>query len=665
MPNRLARETSPYLQQHASNPVDWHPWGAEALERARREAKPILLSIGYSACHWCHVMAHESFADPQVAEVMNRLFVNVKVDREERPDLDQVYQTAHQMLAQRPGGWPLTMFLTPDGAPFFGGTYFPKEPRYGLPGFPQLCERIAEIWRERQADIAAQNTALEEAFGRLLPRSPAQATQMSAQPIDQALEALKASFDPAHGGFGSAPKFPHVPELELCLRRGETGIPRTTLEHMSEGGVFDQLGGGFYRYSVDAQWTIPHFEKMLYDNGPLLGLLADLWLLTREPRFARAADDTAGWLMREMQSVEGGYYASLDADSEHEEGKFYVWTPDQARALLSPEEYGALARRFGLDGPPNFEGRYWHLRGVAPAIEGEAALLAAARAKLLAAREKRVRPGRDEKILTSWNALAIRGMAHAARVFRRPDWLASARRALDFVQTRMWREGRLRASYKDERAELRGYLDDYAFLIAALLEMLQAQFSVRDLRWAGELADVLLEQFEDAELGGFFFTAREHERLFHRPKPGQDQATPSGNAVAAWALGRLAALTGEARYARAAERAVALFYPPMCEQPGAYATLMSALDEQLVPPALLVLRGRGAELERWHDSLAQEYLPDTVVLAIADDAAGLPQALDKPARGEPVNGWLCRGVTCLEPIHDLVELQSLCKEKNR
>ncbi len=665
MPNRLARETSPYLQQHAANPVDWYPWGAEALERARREAKPIFLSIGYSACHWCHVMAQESFADPQVAEVMNRLFVNVKVDREERPDLDQVYQTAHQMLAQRPGGWPLTMFLTPEGAPFFGGTYFPKEPRYGLPGFGQLCERIAEIWRERQADIAAQNTALEEAFGRLLPRSPAEATQLTAQPIDEALETLRASFDPAHGGFGGAPKFPHVPELELCLRRGETGIPRATLEHMCEGGVFDQLGGGFYRYSVDAQWTIPHFEKMLYDNGPLLGLLADLWLVTRAPRFARAAADTAGWLMREMQSAEGGYYASLDADSEHEEGKFYVWTPDEARALLSPQEYGVLARRFGLDGAPNFEGRYWHLRGAAPADESEAPLVEAARAKLFAARAKRVRPGRDEKILASWNALAIRGMARAARVFGRPEWLVSARRALDFVQTRMWQEGRLRASYKDGRAELRGYLDDYAFLVAALLEMLQAQFALRDLRWAAELADVLLEQFEDAELGGFFFTAREHERLFHRPKPGQDQATPSGNAVAAWALGRLAALTGESRYARAAERTVSLFYPPMCAQQGGYSTLLMALDEQLFPPAVLVLRGRGPELERWRESLAGDYLPDTVVLAIADDTPGLPQALDKPARPEPVNGWLCRGVTCLEPVNDLVELQSLCKEKNR
>jgi uncharacterized protein YyaL (SSP411 family) len=665
MPNRLAHETSPYLQQHAGNPVDWYPWGAEALERARAEDRPILLSIGYSACHWCHVMARESFEDAQVAEVMNRLFVNVKVDREERPDLDQIYQSAHQMLAQRPGGWPLTMFLTPQGAPFFGGTYFPKEPRYGLPGFPQLCERIAAIWRERQPDIAAQNAALEEAFVRLLPRTPAERGQMSRRPIDELVRELRASFDAVHGGFGGAPKFPHVPDLELCLREGAGEVTHLTLTRMCEGGVFDQLGGGFYRYSVDARWMIPHFEKMLYDNGPLLGLLADAWLAKGEPRYERAAAETAQWLMREMQSPEGGYYSSLDADSEHEEGKFYVWTREEIRALLTPAEYAAFGACFGVDGPANFEGRHWHLHRVQPPADKDEPLLAAARAKLFAAREQRVRPGRDEKILVSWNALAIRGMARAARAFGRPEWLDSARRALDFLRTRMWIDGRLRATYKDGRAHLNGYLDDYAFLLAAVLEVLQSRFSTDDLRWAEQLAAVLLEQFEDEELGGFFFTAREHERLFHRPKPGQDQAMPSGNAVAAWALGRLAALTGGERYARAAERAVELFFPVMSEQPGGFATMAHALAEQLQPPAVLVLRGREPQLGQWRTAVAGEYLPDTLVLAVADGAPDLPASLDKPPRPQPVNGWLCRGVTCLEPISDLVELLSTCKEKQR
>jgi uncharacterized protein YyaL (SSP411 family) len=661
MPNRLAQETSPYLQQHAGNPVDWYPWGAEALERARREDKPILLSIGYSACHWCHVMAHESFEDPAVAQVMNRLFVNVKVDREERPDLDQIYQSAHQMLAQRSGGWPLTMFLTPQGAPFFGGTYFPKVARYGMPAFPDLCERIAAIWRDKRAEIAAQHEQVLQALVRTLPQEAAGLAEFSESVLRAMLDDLRANFDATLGGFGSAPKFPHPADLELCLREGEKDIALVTLERMCQGGIYDQLGGGFCRYSVDAQWSIPHFEKMLYDNGPLLGLLADAWLLTGAPLYARCAEETAGWLMREMQSPEGGYYSSLDADSEHEEGKFYVWHRDEIRSLLTPEEYAAFAPRFGIEDAPNFEKRHWHLR-VTGSVEPDP-LVDAARAKLFAAREKRVRPGRDEKVLVSWNALAIRGMAHAGRVFGRPEWIASARKALDFIRGRMWREGRLLASYKDGRAHLNAYLDDYAFLMAALLELMQAEFSPDDLAFATELAETLLAEFEDAEAGGFFFTGKSHERLFHRPKPGHDQATPSGNAIAAWALARLAILTGEERYAHAARRTVALFYPQMRDYPAGFAGMTIALGEQLVPPKLLVLRGRGAELARWRDEFAREYLPDGLVLSLPDGAPRLPAPLDKPQRPQPVNGWLCRGVICLEPISDLIQLKAACKEK--
>jgi len=663
MPNRLAHETSPYLQQHAQNPVDWYPWGAEALERARREDKPILLSIGYSACHWCHVMAHESFEDPAVAAVMNRLFVNVKVDREERPDLDQIYQTAHQMLAQRTGGWPLTMFLTPEGAPFFGGTYFPKQARYGMPAFPDLCERIAGIWREQRTEIAAQNEQVLQAFARTLPHEAAPPTELSAEVVRALLDNLRANFDAQLGGFGSAPKFPHPADLELALREGEKDIALVTLERMCEGGIYDQLGGGFCRYSVDAQWMIPHFEKMLYDNGPLLGLLADAWLITGAALYARCAEETAGWLMREMQSPEGGYYSSLDADSEHEEGRFYVWSRDEVRALLSPGQYDAFAPRFGLDGPANFEGHHWHLRVARGMAPGSEALIEAARAKLFAAREQRVRPGRDEKVLVSWNALAIRGMAHAGRVFGKPQWLASARRAAEFIRSRMWKDRRLLATCKDGRAHLNAYLDDYAFLIAALLELMQAQFSARDLAFATELADTLLAEFEDPDAGGFFFTGRSHERLYHRPKPAHDQATPSGNAVAAWGLARLAALTGEQRYARAAERTVALFYPQMRDHPAGFAAMAVALSEQLSPPSVLVLRGRGQELARWQEELAREYLPDGMVLAVPEGSSGLPAPLDKPNRPEPVNGWLCRGVTCLPPIGDLIQLKAACKEK--
>src|SRR5688572_1289085 len=426
MPNRLSRETSPYLQQHAANPVDWYAWGPEALERARSDDKPILLSVGYSACHWCHVMAHESFEDPEVAAVMNRLFVNVKVDREERPDLDQIYQTAHQMLAQRTGGWPLTMFLSPDGAPFFGGTYFPKQARYGLPGFPELCERVAALWREKRAEIAAQNEEVLKALGRTLPSPAARPAELDAAPVQALLDTLKANFDARFGGFGAAPKFPHPTDLELCLRKGEIEMAHITLEQMCEGGIYDQLGGGFCRYSVDAQWMIPHFEKMLYDNGPLLGLLADAWLATGDALYQRCAAETAAWMMREMQSPEGGYYSSLDADSEGEEGKFYVWDREEVQRLLSDEEYLAFSSRYGLDRTPNFENRHWHFCVSKEVPIGTEALLARAREKLFAVREKRVRPGRDEKILVSWNGLAIRGMAHAGRVFGRKEWAASA-----------------------------------------------------------------------------------------------------------------------------------------------------------------------------------------------------------------------------------------------
>ncbi len=670
MPNRLADETSPYLQQHAANPVDWYAWGPDALARAKQEDKPILLSVGYSACHWCHVMAHESFEDPAVAAVMNRLFVNVKVDREERPDLDQIYQLAHQMLARRPGGWPLTMFLSPDGTPFFGGTYFPNTERHGLPGFADLCERVAALWADKRADIDAQNEQVRSALLRTVPSGGAHRSEFSDSPLMGLRALLQDSFDSRYGGFGAAPKFPHPTDLEFCLRayakhgdRAALEMAGTTLARMCDGGIYDQLGGGFCRYSTDATWTIPHFEKMLYDNGPLLTLLADAWIATGDDRLARCAAETAGWIEREMQSAEGGYFSSIDADSEHVEGKFYVWDRDAVRAVLSPQEWAVAAPYFGLDHDANFEGEHWNLT-VARTLDAVAKLadisrdeadrqLAAARAKLFAERETRVRPGRDDKVLVSWNALAIRGMVHAGRVFDRPEWITSSRRALEFIRGAMWKDGRLLATYKDGRAHLNAYLDDYAFVLAALLELLQVEFSERDLEFAEDLAEVMLEQFEDRAAGGFFFTARDHEALIHRPKPGHDNATASGNAVAAWALNRLAALTGETRYSDAAERTLALFFPAMREHPSGFAAMAIALDECLTPPTTAVLRGKADALGAWSRALAREARPDTLVVPVAEGIQNLPPVLDKPARSEPVTGWLCRGVTCLAPIGDL------------
>ncbi len=666
--NRLADETSPYLRQHADNPVDWRPWGEEALALARREDKPILLSIGYSACHWCHVMAHESFEDPAVAAVMNRLYVPVKVDREERPDLDQIYQTAHQMLTQRAGGWPLTMFLTPAGEPFFGGTYFPKSPRYGLPGLVDLLERVAQTWREQRPEIDAQNASLLEALASTLPR-PGAVTEFDAGPLVALREMLGRSFDADHGGFGAAPKFPHPTDLAFLLRRVGDDAGRemalTTLRRMAEGGIYDQLGGGFCRYSVDAEWSIPHFEKMLYDNGPLLALYADAWALTQEPLFRAVAEQTAAWLMREMQAPadanEGGYYSAQDADSEGEEGKFHVWTREQVRELLTEEEYAVAAPHWGLAGPANFEGTHWHLRvavSLVPLPENRATLLESARAKLFAARKTRIHPGRDEKILTSWNALAIQAMAHAARIFDRPDWLASARGALEFVRTRLWKDGRLLATCKDGRAHLDAYLDDHAFLLAALLELMQAEYRGEDLEFAAALADALLEHFEDRAQGGFFFTRHDHETLIHRPKPGHDSATPAGNGVAAVALQRLALFSGEARYAAAAERTLRLFQPQFMRQPGGCAALLEALAEWLTPPRLVLLRGPASEVVAWQARLGQLSLPGTLTLALPNFMTGLPAALDKPV-SDQVNAWICSGVSCLVPVDNWSELERI------
>lgn len=660
MSNRLAGETSPYLLQHANNPVHWQPWDEQALAQARAEDKPILLSIGYSACHWCHVMAHESFEDPSVADVMNRLFVNIKVDREERPDLDQIYQAAQQMLTGRPGGWPLTLFLTPDGTPFYGGTYFPKVARYRLPGFPDLCERVAATYAARREGIAAQNKELQEALRQTLPQ-PQPPEALDERPIEGMTHYLLQVFDARFGGFGGAPKFPHPTDLAFLLRRavlnGNEAARQAflfSLEAMVRGGVFDQIGGGYCRYSVDERWEIPHFEKMLYDNGPLLTLHAEAWQLTGNPLHAWAAEQIAGWVMREMQLAEGGYASSLDADSEGEEGKYYVWDRRQVRSLLSPEEWCVAAPHWGLDSPPNFEG-HWHLQAGAPVTEEHRPLLESARRKLFSARGHRMRPGRDDKVLTSWNGLMIAGLAQAARIFGRSDWLASAQRAMDFIKGTLWRDGRLLATYKDGKAHLNGYLDDHAFLLAALLELMQAAFRPEDLAFAVQLADALLDAFEDKDQGGFFFTRHDHETLLLRPKPAQDNATPSGNGVAAWALQRLGHLLGDARYLEAAHRTLDLFASTFTEHPAGCASLLWTLEEHLTPPDMVILRGPADELTPWHQALGGQPRPNVLVLPLPIEVRGLPDALAKPETSA-VNAWLCRGVNCMPPFSTTDEL---------
>ena len=666
MPNRLAIEPSPYLQQHASNPVDWYPWGTEALEKARCEDKPILLSIGYSACHWCHVMAHECFEDVEVATTMNRLFVNIKVDREERPDLDQIYQAAHQLLAQRGGGWPLTVFLTPDQTPFFAGAYFPKTARYRLPGFIELMENVASTWHNRRGEVLVQNEAVREALSREMTMQSGPGV-LDAKPVADALRDLEAAFDPVWGGFSRAPKFPRPGELFFLLRQAASGNAQAreqglfTLRKMASGGVVDQLGGGFCRYSVDEQWAIPHFEKMLYDNGPLLHLYADAWALSGDALYRETAEGIVGWLLREMRAPHGGFYSALDADAEGEEGKFYVWTPDEVRAVLTADEYAVAAPVYGLDAPPNFENAHWNpvlARSVAQVAadlglqEDEAsARLGAARARLLAVRETRVRPGTDNKQLTSWNALMIAGLAHAGRVMNRPDWVAEAHDALDFLHTHLWRDGRLQASYQNGEARLNAYLDDYAFLLHALLETLQAGFRMADWQWAHDIADALLAHFEDGETGGFFFTSHDHETLIARQKPAHDAATPSGNGMAAFALQRLGHLGGEPRYLEAAQRTLTVFQALWRQQPVAYPTLLAVLDEALDPPRVILLRGPQAGMGQATAQLGKQLGPRDLVLALPNGTS-LPAACAKPESDE-ITAWVCTGTHCQPPVTDL------------
>ena len=679
--NRLITQASPYLRQHAHNPVDWYPWGEEAFQRARDLNRPVHLSVGYAACHWCHVLAAESFEDEATAALLNEQFVNIKVDREERPDVDRIYQIAQQMLTHGPGGWPLTMFLTAERLPFFGGTYFPPEPRHGLPGFRDLLGRVAQYYAAHRETLDGQRAALEAAFASIDPPAARSDLVLGAEPLEAARAALERSFDARWGGFGGAPKFPHPSSIERLLRHWRASAQHEppdlkalymaglTLTRMAEGGIHDALGGGFCRYSVDERWHIPHFEKMLYDNAWLLGVYADAYSASGDELYAAVARDTGEWMRREMQSPEGGFYASLDADSDGHEGSYYVWDREQVRATLEAEEYAAFAPYYGLDQPPNFEGR-WHLYvaraagplatelGLEPAQFAER--LERARGKLLAVRERRARPARDEKILTAWNGLAISGLARAARALGCAGLAQSAGRALQFAQHTLWHEGRLAATASADGARLNAYLDDYVFLADGVLELQQLRLRPQELRFACELMDVVLAHFAAGE-GGFFFTSDDHEPLLHRMRTFADEALPAGNAVAARVLLRLGYLLGESRYLQAAEDIVRAGWAPLAHHPQSHATLLNALEELLDPPEIVILRGEADTLRSWQRELSRLYAPRRMVLA-AVDADDLPPAIAaKPARGAAA-AYVCRGSVCSEPIDTLGALAEALRE---
>ncbi len=672
--NDLIHETSPYLLQHAHNPVDWHGWNRETLELARKLDRPILLSIGYSACHWCHVMERESFEDPDTARYMNDNFVCIKVDREERPDLDKIYQIAHQMLTQRAGGWPLNVAIAPDThAPFFAGTYFPNRPRYGMPSFRDVLARVAEYFHSHRGELTGHAEAIKDAFRRI---EPATAAGLDGSLHEKAIEELSSSYDSTDGGFGSAPKFPHPTTIALCLtywakdtakettRSRALQMARHTLEAMAGGGMYDQLGGGFYRYSVDKSWTIPHFEKMLYDNAQLLPLYVDAWQACGDDLFRTVALGTASWVIREMQSPAGGYYSTLDADSEGEEGKYYVWDVVEMRSLLTGPEFTAVETRFGLKGTPNFEGK-WHLniRGTVESVAEHCArdkdeawrLLQGATRKLLNHRSGRLRPQCDDKILTSWNGLMIGAMAHAGRILEVEEFISSAEKALDYVRNVLWSEGRLRAAARNEKAHLNAYLDDYVFLVDGIIELCQARWRGTDLEFAIVLADAILQKFEDAELGGLYFTSDDHEELLHRTKTAADEAIPSGNGTAARVLLRLGHLLGERRYLDSAERILRLLSSAASRQPSAHGSLVMAANELVSPPSIVIIRGEPAQAEDWARTLLRRYLPGTMVMTIANDETTLPGILGNLAPSEKTTAYVCRGTSCSPPITSIEE----------
>jgi uncharacterized protein len=672
VPNRLAAETSPYLLQHAENPVDWYPWGDEALAKAREEDKPILVSVGYSACHWCHVMEHESFENEEIAATMNDLFVNIKVDREERPDLDSLYMSAVQSMTGH-GGWPLNVFLTPDGTPFYGGTYFPPEDRMGMPGFPKVLEAVASAFKERREEVEENAQQIRGLLQRAMKELP-KPDDLTPGLLAEASEQLARSFDARNGGFGGAPKFPQPAAIEFLLRQEKRGggqreavMVQRTLDRMASGGIYDQIGGGFHRYAVDAIWLVPHFEKMLYDNAQLASVYLAGYQAYGDDRYRRVAEETLDFVARELTDPNGGFYATLDADTAGHEGLFYTWTPDELDEALDEEDAAIAKRWFNVEPAGNFEGRTVLAvpRTAADVADrlgiSEAALmesLARIRQRLLEAREQREHPGRDEKVITAWNGLMLRAFADGSRILDRDDFRAVAMRNADFVLEHLQREGRLLRSWKDGDARIGGFLEDYAFFIDGLLALYRATFDARWLDEAMRLAQQMVAEFADPDGVGFFDTNASHETPVARPRDLHDGATPSGNSVAAEVLLRLGAMTGTEDYAGRASELLRTMANTMREHPLAAGRYLSAVDFYLGPVKEVALAGdrESSDLQALLNALYDKFEPN-VIAGYVDQERGdlverLPFLQDRPSRGGHATAYVCEHFACLPPVHD-------------
>jgi len=671
--NRLINETSPYLLQHAHNPVDWYPWGDEAFEKARAEDKPLLVSIGYSACHWCHVMEHESFEDPATAAVMNEHFVNIKVDMEERPDVDQIYMNFVQLTTGR-GGWPMNVFLTPDKRPFFGGTYFPPAPRYGMASWRQILISIAEAYRERRDEL---EHSANEIVGELRRMSAIEiaAGGLGPELLDSAFNSFSRTFDQANGGFGGAPKFPPAMSLEFLLRyHHRTGsetaleIVRTTLDKMAGGGIYDQLGGGFHRYSVDAVWLVPHFEKMLYDNAQLIRIYLHAFQVTGDDLYKRIAVETLEYVRREMLDDDGGFYSTQDADSEGVEGKFFVWTPTEIVSILGEEDAAGFNSHYDVTREGNFEGESIlnvkntdDLRRSDPGISE---VLERSRRKLFAEREKRIKPARDEKILTAWNGLMLAAFADAASILGSDEYLDTAGRNAEFILKELQVDGPLLRTWKGGAAKLNGYIEDYANVADALIELYQASGETGHLTEARRLADRMITDFWDEDNGGFYFTSNDHEELIVRNKDLFDNATPSGNSVAADVMLKLARFFGDEKYERFAVTTLRLTMPQMQRYPQGFGRALSALEFYLAPTREIVSIGqRSNDLER---EIRSRYLPDSMLIPSADptkDVSELPVLENKGMIGGKPTVYVCENFVCQRPVTSVKELRLQLQQK--
>jgi uncharacterized protein YyaL (SSP411 family) len=672
--NRLSTESSPYLKQHAENPVDWYAWGPDALSRAESEDKPILLSIGYAACHWCHVMARESFDNVEIASLMNHNFINIKVDREERPDLDDIYQKSAQVFTGRSGGWPLTMFLTPNQEPFYGGTYFPPVPRYSLPAFPDVLRGVIEAYRHHPDEVRKNVERVKTGLQRVsTPKSSAE--PLNDRLLDQAGADLVRWFDQTHGGFGDSQKFPAVPPLNVMLRhsvrRGDAALREGVLRQlrtMAAGGIYDHVGGGFHRYTVDAEWRIPHFEKMLYDNAQLVRLYLDGWRLTKEERFREVVEDTLEYVRREMTHSDGAFFAAQDAESEGREGAYFIWTPDEIEAVLGRDLGGEFCGLYGVTPEGNFEGKnVLHRLGGGQSAEDkpEESVLKAARSKLLAIREKRVKPQRDENILTSWNAMMISALFDAAATFGVSAYRAAAEKALTFLLDYACAHGRVCRTVAGGQGRLNGYLDDAAWLATALLDAFEATAHRWYLDQARVVTEGLLSRFWDDARGGCFFTSHDHERLFQRMKTCTDGAVPSGNAVSASVLLRLFSFTGEERYYERASRILNVFQTVMEQNPYSSGALLCTLDWWLAGAKEIVILGprEHSVTHAMRTMVQQRYIPNRVVLTVDESASSdigdLRLLQGKERVGGRPTAYVCHRQTCSPPVTEALKLEGM------